>query len=682
MGNILYIIGTGNRDECLAAAVNLSICLSRTGKGKLPVALLSLNSNSCDELEVLLNLRPQYSIENLQDDPAVLPVKHDSGVAIAGFSGYKPREKEAFVLLSRRIASIADNYSYTIIVSTQPEETEVHSISAISAMTLLLINPELLSLRSAKAILNMLESGHFSTEMLKPVLLEGVEKNPVSEQDIIKYFNLSIFSKLTVSRDSLLKSINTGIPEVLSDSNSRFSYGINKTAQKIADILSAMGPAAYKSQNTGNPLAETKTLLSLRNNIHDRLIKEMDLRSVDLNDKNKLVTYRAAAKLIIENLIANISENDIPRGSRPAFIHDLLNDVFGLGCLEEYLNDPAVTEIMVNGHSSIFVEKQGKIERTNAEFPSQEQLRTAIERIVSPVGRRIDESSPIVDARLADGSRVNAVIHPISLTGPVLTIRKFSKKKLTVNDLIDFGALTGEMADFIKTCVLLRKNIIVSGGTGSGKTTLLNVISSFIPADERIITIEDSAELKLPQEHVVRLEARPQSIEGTGEIPIRKLVINALRMRPDRIVVGECRAGEALDMLQAMNTGHDGSLTTLHANSPKDAVSRISTMVMMAGMELPDRSIKEQIASAVNIIIQLSRLADGSRKVIEIAETAGMKNGSIELIPILKYAQTGISKGKVIGSFMPAGNLPSFFGDLNAHGLELDKTIFDTQGKI
>jgi pilus assembly protein CpaF len=331
---------------------------------------------------------------------------------------------------------------------------------------------------------------------------------------------------------------------------------------------------------------------------------------------------------------------------------------------------------MVNGTDHIYIEKQGKVFLSPERYDSTTQLLTVIDRIVAPLGRRIDESSPLVDARLADGSRVNAVIPPIALGGPTLTIRKFSQKKLGIDDLIAFGALTPDMGAFLEICVKLRKNVVISGGTGSGKTTLLNVVASFIPDGERIVTIEDSAELKLPQQHVVRLEARPPSVEKTGEVSIRRLVINALRMRPDRIVVGECRSGETLDMLQAMNTGHDGSLTTLHANSPRDAVSRLITMSLMAGMELPERAIREQIGSAISIIVQLSRMGDGSRKVVEIAEVTGIENETVRLTPLFTYTQTGIENGKVSGTFASTGHIPSFFDEIATHGLQLDKQIF------
>jgi pilus assembly protein CpaF len=351
-----------------------------------------------------------------------------------------------------------------------------------------------------------------------------------------------------------------------------------------------------------------------------------------------------------------------------------------LGPLEDLLADPSVTEIMVNGPSRVYVERRGKIELTEKTFLDDGSVLAVIERIVSPLGRRIDESQPYVDARLRDGSRVNAVIHPLSLTGPCLTIRKFSKVPLTEKDLIRLGTWTAEMCAFLQAAVLARKNIVVSGGTGSGKTTLLNVLGGFVPETDRIITIEDAAELQLKQEHVISLEARPPNIEGKGAISIRDLVRNSLRMRPDRILVGECRGGEALDMLQAMNTGHDGSLTTVHANSPRDTISRLETLVLMSGMDLPVRAIREQIASAVDLIVQESRFSDGSRKVTNITEVVGLEGDRTTMQDIFVYEQKGVdAEGRVVGRFAPTGSVPTFLDSLRARGVKLDQTMFDPQ---
>jgi pilus assembly protein CpaF len=358
-------------------------------------------------------------------------------------------------------------------------------------------------------------------------------------------------------------------------------------------------------------------------------------------------------------------------------VEQLVNDVLGLGPLEGLLADPEVTEVMVNGPDLIFVERLGRLHESPVKFENTEQLMLVIDRIVSGIGRRIDESSPMVDARLKDGSRVNVVIPPLALRGPTVTIRKFSKDPFTVDDLIRFGSGTSEMFDFLRACVRSRLNVVVSGGTGSGKTTTLNILSGFIPDDERIVTIEDAAELQLRQEHVVTLETRLANVEGRGSVRIRELVINALRMRPDRIVVGECRSGEALDMLQAMNTGHDGSLTTVHANSPKDALSRLETMVLMAGAELPSRAIREQIASAVNLICHQMRLRDGTRRITHITEVMGFDGEHIELQDIFVFKQTGVNEdGRVLGALMPTGTTPFYLEHLVSSGEGVDVSMF------
>jgi len=367
----------------------------------------------------------------------------------------------------------------------------------------------------------------------------------------------------------------------------------------------------------------------------------------------------------------------LPTTLRDQLFHDILDEMLGFGALQPLIEDESVTEIMVNGPKKVFIERKGKLVKTNVTFENDAGVIRIIEKIIAPLGRRVDNDTPTVDARLPDGSRVNAVIAPCAIDGPTITIRKFKKDKLTVDQLISYGSLTKSMADFIRACVISRLNIVISGGTGSGKTTLLNVLSGFIPEDERIITIEDAAELKLQQDHVVRMETKPANIEGKHAVTIRALVKNSLRMRPDRIVVGECRGGETLDMLQAMNTGHDGSLTTLHANTPRDALSRMETMCLMSGMDMPIKVIREQIASAIDVIIQQSRLKDGSRKVTYVTEVAGMEGDTVTLTDVFKFEQTALSTdGKVIGELKPTGIRPLFSPRLEAAGFKLGPEVF------
>jgi pilus assembly protein CpaF len=367
----------------------------------------------------------------------------------------------------------------------------------------------------------------------------------------------------------------------------------------------------------------------------------------------------------------------LSRADRSRLFEGVVAELLAYGPIEPLLHDETVTEVMVNGPDQVWIERQGIIEETEVRFEDDEHVRRIIDRIVAPLGRRCDEGSPMVDARLPDGSRVNAIIPPLSLIGPVLTIRKFSKQPLTVQKLIEFGSLTAEVADLLAACVKGAANVLVSGGTGSGKTTLLNVLSSFIPDRERIVTIEDAAELKLRQRHVIPLEARPANLEGAGAIPIRQLLINALRMRPDRIVVGECRGAEALDMLQAMNTGHDGSMTTLHANTPRDALARIETMVLMAGTDLPHRAIREQVASALDLVVQIERMQDGGRRIVEISEVQGMEGDVIVMEPIFRFVHRGFEGRRMVGRLEPLGVRPKLLAKLEQHGVAVPAGTFD-----
>lgn len=386
---------------------------------------------------------------------------------------------------------------------------------------------------------------------------------------------------------------------------------------------------------------------------------------------------------VTKTLIQRAYESSKVQLSRPMaqdLMKQIYNNISGFGPIQPLLDDPEITEVMINGPKNIFVERKGKVTRARVMFESEDEIRRVVDRIIEPLGRRIDEKSPMVDARLPDGSRVNAIIPPCAIDGSTVTIRKFSKERLTVNDLIRFGSMTPEMAKFLHACVGSRMNIIISGGTGSGKTTTLNILSSYIPSDERIITIEDAAELQLQQDHVVRLETKPPDVEGKYEVTIRSLVRNALRMRPERIIVGECRGGEAIDMLQAMNTGHDGSMTTVHANTPRDSISRLETLCLMAGMDLPVEVIRRQIASAVDVIVQQSRLRDGSRKITNISEIVGMEGDTVVMTDLFKFDEQGMQNGKLIGELKSTGIRPQFMPKLKMAGFKLGPDIFGLGG--
>ncbi len=463
---------------------------------------------------------------------------------------------------------------------------------------------------------------------------------------------------------SLLKRIEQGQG---SESGSK-SQGEAKPGGVDSSRLSSL-----QTKRTNAPITSPQagSYFDLKTRVQNKLLAELD-PSMDITRTDEV---KRTIQELFEQILAE--ENIVlSRPERARLFEQIAAEILGLGPLQPLLEDDTITEIMVNGAKNIYIERKGKLHRVPVTFENNDHVMRIIDRIVAPLGRRIDESSPYVDARLQDGSRVNAVIPPISLVGPVLTIRKFSKNPITVDQLVQYGSISPEALQFLKACVEARLNVIISGGTGSGKTTLLNVMSGYIPDDERIVTIENAAELQLRQEHVVTLESRPPNIEGRGEITIRDLVINSLRMRPDRIIVGECRGGETLDMLQAMNTGHDGSMTTAHSNSPRDTLARLETMCLMAGMELPVRAIREQVSSAIDVICHQDRMRDGSRKVVTICEVSGMEGDIITMTDIFAFEQTGIESGKVVGRLRPTGLRPKFMDQIEAAGINLPPSIF------
>jgi pilus assembly protein CpaF len=449
---------------------------------------------------------------------------------------------------------------------------------------------------------------------------------------------------------------------------------ISLTSEKV-DFANAPGDGETKAPRELGKDDSYTSLSPLRRQIHRKLLQSIDLRRTDVRQLSA-PQLRLEVRETIESVLAE--EASLPLGlDRERLINDMLDEALGLGPLEALLADDSVTEIMVNSATEIFIEREGRLSRCDAVFTGDEAVRMVLERIVAPLGRRIDEASPMVDARLADGSRVNAVIPPLAIRGPTITIRKFNRRALAPEDLIAFGSSSVEMMEFLQLCVQERLNIVVSGGTGSGKTTLLNVLSNLIPEHERVVTIEDAAELRLHHEHLVSLEARPANLEGRGAITIRDLVRNSLRMRPDRIVVGECRGGEALDMLQAMNTGHDGSLTTVHANSPRDAISRLEVLVLMAGMDLPVTAIREQVAAAVDIIIQQARSSDGSRRITHVVEVSGIESGRVQLQDLFKWESNGRdAQGKWNGRFRTCGVVPSFYEKFAERGIAVNYELF------
>jgi pilus assembly protein CpaF len=460
---------------------------------------------------------------------------------------------------------------------------------------------------------------------------------------------------------SLLKRLEQG-----QEGDSKGSQQPSSTGEGGVSRLSSL-----QARRSGPPDAQRDTYMDLKTRVQNRLLAELDPST----DVTKVAEVRKTIQGLFEQILVEESIV-LSRQERHRLFEQIVAEIVGFGPLQPLLEDDSITEVMVNGAKNIYVERKGRLTRVPMAFESDEHVMRIIDRIVAPLGRRIDESSPYVDARLPDGSRVNAVIPPISLVGPTLTIRIFSKTPITVEQLIEFGSITPEALQFLKACVEARLNIVVSGGTGSGKTTMLNILSGFIPGDERIVTIENAAELQLRQEHVVTLESRPPNIEGRGEITIQNLVVNSLRMRPDRIVVGEIRDGAALDMLQAMNTGHDGSMTTAHSNGPRDTIARIETMALMAGYDLPVRAIREQISSAIDLIMHTDRMRDGSRKCVYVTEVVGMEGDVVTLTDLFAFEQTGYDEGKVMGRMRPTGLRPKFMDKIEAAGIHLPPQIF------
>jgi septum site-determining protein MinD len=564
-----------------------------------------------------------------------------------------------------------------------------------ASLILTLTTPEIISVTQTTKIIGDLMGAALPGDIIQLVVNKSnpAGLNPTAIGQTIRK---NIIALLPQEDSTVLGSITSNQLFTVSNPRAPISQAYYDLVRRITSAgmlqkLKSMGssgslkkPTLNLDSSTGSNVSkeslktDPRTILKMR--IHSSLISAMDLKK-GITDTNGDDAKEKALRSKTQQVISQIVDREAaasPREERAQLIKEVLDEALGLGPLEDLLADEAVTEIMVNGPHKIFIERKGRIELSPVVFTSNQHLRNVIERIVTPLGRRIDEKSPYVDARLKDGSRVNAVIEPIALDGAAVTIRKFAKKPVTAENYIAWNSVTQPMLDLLKICVENGLNIVISGGTGSGKTTLLNTMSGFIPANERIITVEDAAELQLKQEHVVRLETRPPNMEGTGAISIRDLVRNALRMRPDRIVVGECRGGEALDMLQAMNTGHDGSMTTTHANSPREAIARLETLCLMAGMDLPVRSIREQIAGAVHLIIQISRLPDGSRKIMSITEVQGMQGDVVTLQEIFKFKETGFDRktGKILGTFQVGGAVPKFIEVFERKGIKIPRSIF------
>ncbi|MFH1397214.1 MAG: ATPase, T2SS/T4P/T4SS family [Candidatus Omnitrophota bacterium] len=700
-------------------ATNLAVSLKQAESKR--VCLVDLDLQAVGDIARMLDFKTTRTmidlVQSLKNEPAAFKKSHfinhnSSGIdSLCGVimpqqsSLLNPDSvKEVFSLIDK-------DYDYIVVDAGKSFNDVALAVFNQANMIMLVVTPDILSIYQVKWAIDTLQSLHFPLSMIKIVLNRAESISSISWQEIRVNLPCDMLCQIPSDGRNVGLSINRGIPVIIDAPRSKFSLAVNKLSaqlvkndglfiqnqeigqlnfkelalEKTAKLWGEQGLTEPLSEGSAQGKKNIDEVLILKKKIHFRLIDELNLKRLDLkvfSDTQKSKGLRGKAEALVTNLLAEEAHAFISSmEERNKLVKEILDEALGFGPLEDLLVNPDITDIMVNNKDEVYIEKGGKIELTNKHFITNEQVKTIIERIIAPIGRRIDESVPMVDARLPDGSRVNAIIPPLTLTGPALTIRKFRKEKFRSADLVQLKSLNSNMAEFIRACVICRKNIIVSGGTGSGKTTVLNVLSEFIPEGERIITIEDAAELKLDQQHWIRLESRSSSIEGKGGISIKELFRNTLRMRPDRIIIGECRGIEALDMLQAMNTGHDGSMTTVHANSTQDVLARLDSMILMGGVELPIRALREMISSAIDVIIHTARLSDGTRKIIQITELTGMKDEiHIGTKDIFIFKQTGIASvgSAVLGDFQATGYIPSFLEEIKIKGMPLSESIFQS----
>lgn len=715
--HIIAVVGGKGGVGKSTFAANFAIATAIDTKGK--VLLIDHDPRACGDIGILIGAKPKRTLMELGQHEGRVDANTMMSFVAQLPSGihYMPSVLEPEQLLALtpehtgKALTHVKNFYNTIIIDLG-SDLDACGVKALehSSAIFVVTMPELLVLHHTRKVIERIQNLLFPMEMIKVILNRFTPRNGIAPQMVqnnLKKQVLAVMPEdevtaiqcMTKAQSFILAAPRTEITKsyfmlsrTLTDTKLLDKLAELKKPSDAAAKLNAARPGAAAAG--GKELAPSQVVYdrsqrddkntdpwsNLKQRIHKQLVETMDLKKVDTetgNDSKKKAVLREKTKTVVVELL---DREDHPYRSRDEIqklVKEILDEALELGPLQDLLSDDTVSEIMVNRKDQIFVERSGKLVLSGSTFSGNSQLLGVIERIVSPLGRRIDEKTPYVDARLPDGSRVHAIIPPLSIQGPMLTIRKFSKNRITYKDLVKYGSMTEEMADFLRACIEARLNCIISGGTGSGKTTLLNVLAAFIPPNERILTVEDAAELQLPQEHWGRLETRPANIEGKGEVSIRELVRNTLRMRPDRIVVGECRAGEALDMLQAMNTGHDGSMTTVHSNTPRDCIARLETLVMMAGMDLPAKAIREQIASAVNLVVQQTRLSDGSRKVTSITEIVGMQGEVVTMQEIFGFRKTGMDKNrKVIGKFVATGFIPKFIDELEQQGIKIPRGIF------
>jgi len=684
-GKLTLVAGASGGCGATTVAVNLAAALPQYAGGRallvdahFPVPAAELSRVGVDRARAAGELAPVMSKLTPELLSGYLTSVSPTLAALALVSDVQ-QARHVTPDLVRRILDMARRLFVNIVVDAGPlAGTIAQTFLDQSDVICVVVEPTTIGLQRARFVLDFLRTLQIGRDAVMVCLGRVPPKTAITAEIAQNALQARVSVAIPEDPAAMQEAETRKLPVYLALPRHAISRELDRLVRDVGArglrVAQAVVNPAEMAANAQQQARDVKARL------HKRLIAEINLRKGEmdyLKDPVKLAELRRRAEAKVEALIEEDAPEITDRQVRLRLIKEVMDEALGLGPLEDLLADPSVTEIMVNGAQKIYVERKGRLELSTVQFLNNDHLRLVIERIVAPIGRRIDEKVPMVDARLADGSRVNAIIPPLALDGPSLTIRKFAKSYLTVDDLVKFGSMTQQMGTLLAAAVRARQNIVVSGGTGSGKTTLLNLLASYIPSDERIVTVEDSAELRLAQDHVVRLESRPPNIEGEGAITIRDLVKNALRMRPDRIVIGECRGGETLDMLQAMNTGHDGSLTTVHANTPPDALARIETMSLMSGLDLPARAIRDQISSAVHVIVQQARLPDGSRRITHISEVMGLSDQGFEVADVFLFKQTGLTPdGKVVGQFVPTGHVPRFVEKLSRRGIALPREIF------
>lgn len=696
-GHIISIIGGKGGVGKSQVAANLAFAYAIEGKVK--VLLLDFDQKASGDQDFITGMKGKKNVKELAEfkgaiDPnSILQFTNmNQNVFYIGMPNDSIAADAVDVeALGRTLKAVTNIFPVTII-DTGSDLTPL-AIKALEFSTLIfvVVTPDILALNQTKKLYSDLITMLFPKDMIQFVVNQSQAGHPVTNDVIGKTLGKAVFSAIPRDDQNCILALNQKKPVMLVARTGPFAKGIVDTYRRLSEknILRAL-EALNKPKDSGVKKDDKKDgdalvrggknpWLELKSRIHKSLVEEMDLKKSDDNDPRAQVILREMTKKLVVDLLGKEDTKGIlnSREDNNQIVKEILDEALGLGPLEDLLKDKSVSEIMVVGPYKIYYEQAGKIKLSTVTFTNDRQVLNVIERIVAPVGRRIDEKTPYVDARLKDGSRVHAIIPPSSIDGCTITIRKFPDKRFTYKDMVNWGSMTENMADFLKVAVEAHRNIIVSGGTGSGKTTLINLLGGFIQSNERIITCEDSAELNFPQEHVVRLETRPPSLEGDGAIDIRCLVKQTLRMRPDRIVVGECRGGETLDMLQAMGTGHDGSMTTVHSNNPRECIGRLETLVQYAGTSISARAIKEMIANAVHLIIQQSRLDDGSRKIMFITEVGGLQGDTVILQDIFTFVQKEMDKtGKIIGEFQASGFIPKFIETLQKKGQNIQRGMF------